>query len=338
MTLLLLGPVSIAILTLLPYGLKSLSRYINAPQAMGSGYLFAIIGWVVVPTAWLMCAVGSLVEMFSGHQLSILGCELGFGSTPWNLSGYILGLLLLIPFFLHTIQGVRLTLETQRNLCQPTVRNLYRSFIGGTVNVVNSDDIDAASVGFVRTTAQVTTGTLALLTTDEQYAVLEHEAAHLRLGHTRLLFLGSVFARVWFFLPPVREAWSGLTREIEVAADNETRKVTSPEVIISALAKVVSQRAKGSTALGFGGSNNLRYRIQRLQNPLPSSHQQVVGAVLGLVFPVIFVTVSSCLFTTHSLFSPGLLGCGLVVSAVMYVVGKHHFSHGERQLNYRETW
>ncbi|MGC9154473.1 MAG: M56 family metallopeptidase [Ferrimicrobium sp.] len=327
MTLLLLGSMAILILAFLPYGLERLSRLVNAPQAISGGYLLALIGWVIVPTAWIMCTTGSLVDLLFGHQLSAFGCDLGLGSAPWNLSGYLFGLLLLVPLGIHFFRGARAMCHTQRDLCTPTTTDSYRSALGGTVTIVASDEVAAASIGFFQAVAVVTTGTLDLLTVDERYAVLEHEAAHLRLGHTRLLLLATSVVGGYAFLPPVRAAWRGLTRELEVAADNEARKVVSPQIILSAVAKVATRRANGPAVASFNGSDDLRYRIRRLQGPMPSSPQQLAGVILALVAPAILVVVSSCLMTTHSLISPGLSLCGLTISLLIFVVSNHLLRH-----------
>jgi Zn-dependent protease with chaperone function len=326
MTLLLLGPTALLMLAFLPYGLEHLSRLINAPQAIGGGYLLALIGWVIVPTAWITCTAGSLVDLLFGHQLTVFGCDLGLGSAPWNLSSYVFGLLLLVPLGLHLFRGARATRHAQRDFCAP-MTDSYRSALGGTVKIVASNEVAAASIGFLQTVAVVTTGTLALLTTGERYAVLEHEAGHLRLGHTRLLLLAASVVACYSFLPPVRTAWRGLTRELEVAADNEARKVVSPQVILSAVAKVATRRARGPAIASFNGSDDLRYRIRRLQEPMPSSRQQLTGVILALVAPTILVVVSSCLMTTHSLISPSVGLCGLTISLLMFVGGNHLFRH-----------
>ncbi|WP_298211458.1 M56 family metallopeptidase [Ferrimicrobium sp.] len=323
MTLLFLGLVAILMLAVLPYGLERLSRHINAPQAISGGYLLALIGWVIVPTAWIMCTVGSLVDLLFGHQLSVFGCDLGLGAAPWNLSGYLFGILLLVPLGFHFFRGAHATRNAQRDLCTPMTTASYRSALGGTVRIVASNEVAAASIGFLQAVAVVTTGTLALLTDDERHAVLEHEAAHLRLGHTRLLLLAASVVGGYAFLPPVRAAWRGLTRELEVAADNEARKVVRPQIILSAVAKVATRRASGPAVASFNGSDDLRYRIRRLQGPMPSSPQQLAGVILALVAPAVLVVVSSCLMTTHSLISPSLGLCGLTISLLIFLVSNH---------------
>jgi hypothetical protein len=120
----------------------------------------------------------------------------------------------------------------------------------------------------------VSTGLLALLTPAEQEAVLHHEAAHIRLGHPRILLLGAVIARSYRWLPPARLAWTRLRRDLEAAADDEAAAAVGTAPLLSALAKVAlaaaASPAPGSgdpAGLAFAEPGDLRYRIRRLQQP-----------------------------------------------------------------------
>ncbi|WP_276973071.1 hypothetical protein [Ferrimicrobium acidiphilum] len=105
MTLLLVGPIAVAMLALLPTGLERLSRRINAPQAMATGFGLSLLGWAIVPPAWILCSIGSVVDLTAHRELTDFGCALGLGTAPWDLSGYLLTAAVIIPvslsLFLH---------------------------------------------------------------------------------------------------------------------------------------------------------------------------------------------------------------------------------------------
>ena len=116
MTLLLVGPIAVAMLALLPTGLERLSRRINAPQAMATGFGLSLLGWAIVPPAWILCSIGSVVDLTAHRELTDFGCALGLGTAPWDLSGYLLTAAVIIPVSLSLFRrakhsGARLDLS-----------------------------------------------------------------------------------------------------------------------------------------------------------------------------------------------------------------------------------
>jgi hypothetical protein len=109
---------------------------------------------------------------------------------------------------------------------------------GVTAWVVPSGQVAAYCGGLRRPRPVVTTGLLGLLTPAEQEPVLAHEAAHIRLGHPRILLAGAVVGRSYRWLPPARLAWDRLRRDIEAAADDEAAAAAEAGPLLSALAKV----------------------------------------------------------------------------------------------------
>ena len=151
---------------------------------------------------------------------------------------------------------------------------------GIIVWVVPSSQIAAYSGGWRHPKALVTTGLLSLLGEAEQAAVCHHEAAHVRLGHPRLLLIGAAVADAYAFLAPAHAAWDRLRRSFEAAADDEAVKALGPRPLLCALAKVALATTRPGTALAFADPEDLRYRIRRLQNP--TARSAVSGAALGL--------------------------------------------------------
>jgi Zn-dependent protease with chaperone function len=160
---------------------------------------------------------------------------------------------------------------------------------GQLVWIVPSSRLAAYCGGLRHPRPVVTTGLLDLLDPAEQAAVLRHESAHARLGHPRLLLLGSVIAASYRWLPPARLAWLALRRDLEAAADDEA-VAGGAGPLLAALAKVaLAQTAPPAAppprAAGFADPGELRYRIRRLQQPAPRRARtmlalSLVGAAL----------------------------------------------------------
>jgi Zn-dependent protease with chaperone function len=319
MTLLLIGPIAVGVLALLPSALTRLGRIINAPEAIATGFVVSLLGWAIVPAAWVLCSVGSVVDLTAHRELTDFGCALGLGAAPWDLSGYLLAAAVIIPIGVALI-GHQRRRDATLDLAQMTVIGHYSSPLGSGVAIVSSNDIHAVSAGLVHPRALVTTGTLALLSDQERQAVFEHEAAHLRLGHTRLLELASGIAALYWFIPPVRNAWNGLRRELEVAADHEARRIIGAPVIMTALAKVVTRQARLADA-HFGAPDDVRYRIRRLQEPTPTPGGQLLAMGAAVIAPSTLVALASCVLTANQILSPSLFSCALVLSLVLGVLG-----------------
>jgi hypothetical protein len=131
----------------------------------------------------------------------------------------------------------------------------------------------------------VTPGLLGLLSPAEQQAVLAHEAAHVRLGHPRILLAGAVIGRSYRWLPPARLAWDRLRRDLEAAADDETSATAGTGPLLSALAKAAlattAPAAAAPARAGFADPEDLRYRIRRLQAPPARSAHTATGLALA---------------------------------------------------------
>jgi Zn-dependent protease with chaperone function len=184
---------------------------------------------------------------------------------------------------------------------------------GCTAQVVPSGQVAAWCGGLRHPQVVVTTGLLSLLGPAEQHAVLAHEAAHVRLGHPRILLAGAVIGRSYRWLPPARLAWDRLRRDIEAAADDEAAAAAGTGPLLSALAKVAlattPQAAAAPARAGFADPEDLRYRICRLQSPPARSARSALA--LGLAGAVLTggLAAAACQLLHAGAAWPGLIGC-----------------------------
>lgn len=238
-----------------------------SPRLAATGRLMGLIGWGLIPAMWLACLGGSVGAWLAGLRTSSGGCLFGLQQGEWLLVGYLPAVAAVSVLVWH---AVRLAVAARR----AELRGLAKAGSarrpvshGGTVWVVPSSRPAAYAGGLVRPRAVVTTGLLAPLTEAERRAVCEHEGAHVRLGHPRVLVAGGAVAAAYRRLPPVRRAWDGLRRDLEAAADDEAVRVVGRAAVISALARVALLAGSAGGSAAFGGGEHLRYRIARLAEP-----------------------------------------------------------------------
>lgn len=153
----------------------------------------------------------------------------------------------------------------------------------------------AYTAGLTRPQVVVSRGLLDSLEEDERRALLAHELAHARGGHQRMLFVGGVIADALGFLPPIRNAFAALRRNLEAAADAQAAvTVGDTHVVRRAIAKTALATAPYATAPAGAGSE-LRERLERLERPpAPSRLYTAVGAGGGAAMGLALVA-STCL-------------------------------------------
>jgi Zn-dependent protease with chaperone function len=285
-------------------------------RLLAVAHLVALIGYGLLPAAWLACLSTSLGWLATGASALSTDCWLGLDLGAWRLVTYCATLGMLAPL---GWQGVRLVLRTRRAELTDMARVRARSRHlrgGGVVWIIPSEELVAYAGGVLRPRALVTWGLLSILSPEEQAAVMEHEGAHVRFGHPRLLLLGAVVARAYGVLPPVRRAWAGLTRELEAAADDEAVRLVGRAPLLSALARISLATALPAEA-SFGDAEHLRYRVRRLQRP--DRPARCTSALAGLLSAVLVAAFS---WSLCALGAPDPAGGGLVVcAAAVSVIG-----------------
>lgn len=96
-----------------------------------------------------------------------------------------------------------------------------------------------------------TEGLNSCLTPTEAAAVLEHERAHLHGRHHRILAISALLCQALPKVPLLARAPAALAMLAELDADRVAARTTSPEVVRSALRRVLDQQGDSSTTHHF---------------------------------------------------------------------------------------
>jgi len=313
----------IGALAILPwFGVRWLEGRV-APKGLASVHLLTLTGLALLPIGWLSCLAGAIGAVLYPHSTLSISCWIDKGGFNfWRVSSEVLALFFLARLIWAGFQVGRATSKVSVNRI---------SFLKSTGNstqrlkklvVIPTDAVVAFASGIRRPRVIVSSGLLNLLESPEQDAVIEHELAHLRLGHPRILFLGATIALAYSWLPPVHRAFNGLRRELEAAADDQVVAVCGAKVLIRALAKVGLQNATTATA-SFADADTLRYRLRRLQeNTKIRRHTNIIFG-MGLVFSlVILLSWSACVLFNSAPATAGLFGCALSSGALALYVSR----------------
>ena len=287
-----------------------------SPRVTATAHLVGLVGWGLLPAVWLACLGSSIGASLAGIQVAGGGCLFGLREGQWQLAGYLPAAIAMGLLVWH---AGRLVLAARRAELRGVAMagSVRREVSGGAdVWVVPSTQPAAYAGGLLRARAVVTTGLLAPLDEAERRAVCEHEGAHVRLGHPRVLVLGGAVAAAYGRLPPVRRAWDGLRRDLEAAADDEAVRAVGRAPVISALLRVALLGASAGGSAAFGGGEHLRYRIARLEEAqaVRAAPTALVGSSAAVVASV--MAWSACVLGGVQPSSLGVAVCGGVIVAV----------------------
>jgi len=266
----------LALLIVLPWVLAT--RDGISPRVAAVGHLVTLVGWGVLPAVWLACLGGTIGSWAAGIRLSGGGCLFGLDQGQWQLLGYLPAAGALGVLVWHAI---RLAIAARRAELRglALARSARQEVEGGSVWVVPSSQPAGYAGGLWRPRAVVTSGLLGPLDERERQAVCEHEAAHVRLGHPRVLLAAGAVAAAYGLLPPVRRAWDGLRRELEAAADDEAVRAVGRGPVLSALVRTALQASLAANAVvAFNHPEHLRYRIARLEGLRPNRRAPTAAA------------------------------------------------------------
>jgi len=286
----------------------------GSPRLLAAMELAGLAGWAVLPAAVFACVGDGVAAAVVSGRVGSGGCWMGLDGGAWSWVGVGLALVALAPVAWQARRALRAARRTELTRLVRRVAHERQVASGGSVWVVPSTVPSAYAAGVWRPAAVVTSAVLDPLGEIEQQAVLEHEAAHVRLGHPRLLVLAAVVVRAYGVLPPARRRYSALRCALEVAADEEAVRVVGRQAVLDALAQVVLTQV--SPAASFADAEHLRYRIRRLQDRrAPSRSVDVVVAAVSLVLVGLFAW-TACVSASGSSVVAGEVVC-VVVAAVV---------------------
>lgn len=307
-------------LTLLPWFAARWLEGRIVPKGLAGMHLLTLVGLAVLPIGWLGCLAGGIGAALYPNSALSFSCWIGTrGFNTWQASTELLGLFFLVRLLWAGFQTARLTSRVNVNKIS------FLGSIGDSTQrrnkllVIPTDAVVAFASGISRPRATVSSGLLNLLEPPEQEAVIEHELAHLRLGHPRILFIGAVIASAYSWLPPVHDAFNGLRRELEAAADDQVVAACGVKALIQALAKVGLHNAQATTA-SFADADTLRYRLNRLQGKAgPKKQANIFGT--GIVFSlVVLLSWSLCVVFNSASATADFYGCMLGSGALALYV------------------
>lgn len=287
-----------------------------SPRVAAGVHLVSLLGWGLLPAAALACGGAAVGSWLAGIRAAGGGCLLGLERGQWLLLGYVPAA---AAFGILVRQAVRSGIAARRvELRGLALAGATSCSTSGGIEVwvVPSERPAAFAGGWWHPRAAVTSGLLAPLGEDERRAVLEHEAAHVRFGHPRLLVPAGAVAAAYGRFPPVRRAWDGLRRELEAAADDEAARVVGAATVITALVRVaLAVTATPGGAAAFGGGEHLRYRIARLEQPRPvqPGPTAMVGATTAGVAAA--MAWAACLLAGGHATAVGIAFCAAVAAA-----------------------
>lgn len=286
-----------------------------SPRLLASAQVVGLLGWGTLPAAWLACIGSGIAALAttSGGPLGS-GCWLGVGVGEWRLAGYGLAGIGLAPLVWQAARVLVASHRAELRGLALAAAERRRLTSGDSVWVLPADELVATAGGVLRPKAVVTTAVLARLSPKERQAVLEHEAAHIRLGHPRLLIFGVIIARAYGFLPPVRRTWAGLRRELEATADAEAVRHVDRSSVLSALVRVgLSQAGVGAS---FADPEHIRYRLRRLEAS-PSGQAPASAVMVALSAALLVVLAwSVCAILDPGLSPPALATCVVIGGAL----------------------
>lgn len=297
--------------------LQALRR--GSPRLLAALELAGLVGWAILPAATFSCLGDAIASVVASGQIGSRGCWMALAAGQWYLVGVALGAVALAPVGYQAWRTARAVGRGQLTGLIRRAATPRPVASGASVWVVPSAVPLAYAAGLRHPEAVVSTAVLDGLGDGEAQAVLEHEAAHVALGHPRLLVLGAAVARAYGALPPVRRRYSALRCALEAAADDEAVRVVGRAALLNALTQVVSTHvasAQTPPAASFTDAEHLAYRIQRLQNA--RGPIRTVDSVVGLVSMVLvgLFAWSACVLMSGSPLFGGELLCVLAVVMV----------------------
>lgn len=231
---------------------------INAVSVLG--------GALMLELALLLCARPALSRSpYLGEWIASAQPRHFFPGGPW--AGWLsLGAAILLPagaaIGLLQARRHRLTMRAGPSLGAHLLRDDYE------LVVLPTDELVAVAVPGKPAQVIVSAAVESVLTPIQFRAVVEHEAAHLRGGHSRYLLLAAAVERAYWFFPIVRSSLMTLRVALECAADHAATPTNQDrDAIRGALLKLSDTGGRLSVA-AFGAPDAVLVRLRSLDRPV----------------------------------------------------------------------
>jgi len=200
------------------------TRFNLASLLTGTGLLFA---------AFIACGIALVLAIQGGllatHHL-----------IPWDAFISATSTLLLAALITVLIAGWRAVRRSEKRLrIEPSVAN-HREIGGIDVVLIDTEEPLAYALGGRRHQVVVSRALVEMLTKDELRSVVEHEIAHLRLGHHRHLRVIGLFTPLARRIGLLARIVDSARIAIEQAADSQTTSPHSTKRALLALSGVRS--------------------------------------------------------------------------------------------------
>lgn len=303
------------------------------PTGLTGMHLLTLLGLALLPIGWLSCVAGGIGAALYPHSALSISCWIGKGGLNfWRLGTETFIVLFVARLIWSGSQVLRATSQLSLDRIAFVKSINITSQMHKKVVVLPTNTLVAFASGIRQPRAVISSGLLALLEPPEQGAVIEHELAHLRLGHPSILFIGATIALAYSWLPPVHNAFNGLRRELEAAADDQVVAICGATPLIQALAKVGLQKANTAT-VSFADPDTLRYRLHRLHEETTTRTKANVFGTGIVIVLIVLLSWSACVLFTSAPITAGFLGC-LVSSSALALYAAHPWSkHQVRRIH-----
>lgn len=268
--------------------------------------------WLALPASWMVAVVLAVLAATVPSRLTWLGPQAGSGQAllagplPGGAVVAAAGLLLAAAVVLRA--GWCLAGELARTRRDHREHAILLAATGRPrpelgVVVLDYDAPAAYCMPCGRYRVVVSAGALALLGTEQLWAVLAHERAHLRCRHHLMLSVAAALARAFPRVPLFAQAGPELAVLTEMAADDAAARRHGPDHLAKALV-ILARAGIRPTALAAGGPAAIA-RVQRLLAPPQQRRIRRVRlvAAAGLLLPVAIAClplfIAACDATVH---------------------------------------
>jgi beta-lactamase regulating signal transducer with metallopeptidase domain len=279
------------------------ARGLSAAQWAKSVTTCLVMGAVVLEAGLLLLGAPTVLQAVD-HNAFASACKtvldrLAPGGAAIGWTAAVLGVVIATTAFQAAIRARRQTRSAHVDPCLGTHAD-HGQF---DLVVVPTQRVIALGVPGSRPQVVLSEGLLHTLSSREVEAVIDHEAAHHRLGHYRHLMVASVLERTLGRLPLIRRSTTTLRNALEQWADDEATSAapTASRELRNAIMGVACAKAAGETPTAGVRSCVLdrTHRLGRGDRPRTRFAAALTYATLAAVGVTALALAVGWLTTTH---------------------------------------